>query len=148
MATFTSYLNLEKPTTSENFNLLKMNANWDKIDNAFYSKLETGSDFNFTLDSSQTSQFAINKMRAKLFGNIYIFCLTLEPLVGIGTGEIQLGEVSLSPGLNTSTVITRNSDTKLVGGANLLENKKLYMNLTESVNQGNLIYISFAATYR
>lgn len=33
MATFTSYLNLEKPTTSETFNLLKMNQNWDKIDN-------------------------------------------------------------------------------------------------------------------
>ena len=33
MATYTSYLNLEKPTTSETFNLLKMNQNWDKIDN-------------------------------------------------------------------------------------------------------------------
>lgn len=32
MATYTSYLNLEKPTTSETFNLLKMNQNWDKID--------------------------------------------------------------------------------------------------------------------
>lgn len=32
MATYTSYLNLEKPTTSETFNLLKMNKNWDKID--------------------------------------------------------------------------------------------------------------------
>lgn len=32
MATYTSYLNLEKPTTSETFNLLKLNQNWDKID--------------------------------------------------------------------------------------------------------------------
>lgn len=32
MATYTTYLNLEKPTTSETFNLLKMNQNWDKID--------------------------------------------------------------------------------------------------------------------
>lgn len=34
MATYTSYLNLEKPTTSETFNLLKLNQNWDKIDAA------------------------------------------------------------------------------------------------------------------
>lgn len=32
MATYTSFLNLEKPTTSETFNLLKLNQNWDKID--------------------------------------------------------------------------------------------------------------------
>ena len=32
MATYTSYLNLEKPATSENFNLSKINSNWDKID--------------------------------------------------------------------------------------------------------------------
>ena len=35
MATYTTYLNLEKPTTSETFNLLKMNQNWDRIDAAF-----------------------------------------------------------------------------------------------------------------
>lgn len=110
------------------------------------SKIETGNDFDFTLNSSQTSQFEINKMRAKTFGDIYILCLVLKPLVDIGTGEIQLGETSRAPGLNTATVVTRNSDTKLVGGANLLENRKLYMRLTESVNQGNLIYISLATT--
>lgn len=87
-------------------------------------------------------------MRAKIFGDIYILCLVLNPLDAIDTGEIQLGEVSVAPGLNTATVATRNSDTKPVGGANLLENKKLYLRLTESVNQGNLIYISFASTYR
>ena len=32
MATYTSYLNLEKPATSETFNLSKINSNWDKID--------------------------------------------------------------------------------------------------------------------
>lgn len=32
MATYTTNLNLEKPATSENFDLLKINANWDKID--------------------------------------------------------------------------------------------------------------------
>lgn len=115
---------------------------------ALNSKIETGTDFDFTLNSSQTSRFAINKMRAKIFGDIYIFCLVLNPLDAIDTGEIQLGEVSVAPGLNTATVATRNSDTKPVGGANLLENKKLYLRLTESVNQGNLIYISFASTYR
>lgn len=44
MATYTTYLNLEKPTTSETFNLLKMNQNWDKIDagiSALNSKLTT-----------------------------------------------------------------------------------------------------------
>lgn len=44
MATYTSYLNLEKPTTSETFNLLKMNQNWDKIDagvSALNSKITT-----------------------------------------------------------------------------------------------------------
>ena len=32
MATYTSFLNLEKPTTSERLDVLKINANWDKID--------------------------------------------------------------------------------------------------------------------
>lgn len=32
MATFTSFLNLEKPTTSERLDVLKINSNWDKID--------------------------------------------------------------------------------------------------------------------
>lgn len=43
MATYTSFLNLEKPTTSETFNLLKLNQNWDKIDqgvSSLNSKLE------------------------------------------------------------------------------------------------------------
>lgn len=111
------------------------------------SKLETGNDFDFTLNSSQTSRLEISKMRAKKFGGIYILCLVINPLDAIDTGEFQLGEVSVAPGLNTSTVVTRNSDTKPVGGANLLENRKLYLRLTESVNQGNLIYISLATTY-
>lgn len=48
MATYTSYLNLEKPTTSETFNLLKMNQNWDKIDagvSALNSNLATKIDY-------------------------------------------------------------------------------------------------------
>lgn len=32
MATYTSFLSLEKPTTSERLDVLKINANWDKID--------------------------------------------------------------------------------------------------------------------
>lgn len=121
-------------------------SNWEQF--ALNSKIETGTDFDFTLNSSQTSQFEINKMRAKTFGGIYILCLVLNPLDAIDTGEIQLGEASVSPGLNTATVVTRNSDSKAVGSANLFENKKVYLHLTESVNQGNLIYISFATTCR
>ena len=32
MATYTSFLHLEKPTTSERLDVLKINANWDAID--------------------------------------------------------------------------------------------------------------------
>ena len=32
MATYTSFLNLEKPSTSERLDVLKINSNWDKID--------------------------------------------------------------------------------------------------------------------
>lgn len=32
MASYTSFLNLEKPTTSERLDVLKINSNWDKID--------------------------------------------------------------------------------------------------------------------
>ena len=32
MATYTPFLNLEKPTTSERLDVLKINSNWDKID--------------------------------------------------------------------------------------------------------------------
>lgn len=43
MATYTSFLNLEKPTTSERLDVLKINSNWDKIDagvSELNSKLE------------------------------------------------------------------------------------------------------------
>lgn len=58
MATYTSYLNLEKPTTSETFNLLKMNQNWDKIDNgvsALNSKIQNVTTFD-NLGSFSTLQ--------------------------------------------------------------------------------------------
>lgn len=45
MATYTSYLNLEKPAVGETFNLLKINQNWDKIDqgvSALNSKVTKG----------------------------------------------------------------------------------------------------------
>ena len=32
MASYTAFLNLEKPTTSERLDVLKINSNWDKID--------------------------------------------------------------------------------------------------------------------
>ena len=32
MATYTAFLNLEKPSTSERLDVLKINSNWDKID--------------------------------------------------------------------------------------------------------------------
>ena len=32
MATYTTFLNLEKPSTSERLDVLKINSNWDKID--------------------------------------------------------------------------------------------------------------------
>ena len=44
MATFTPYLNLEKPTTSERLDVLKINSNWDKIDagvSALNGQIET-----------------------------------------------------------------------------------------------------------
>lgn len=53
MATYTSFLNLEKPTTSETFNLLKMNQNWDKID-AGVSALNSKFLKRFTASSEST----------------------------------------------------------------------------------------------
>lgn len=55
MATYTSYLNLEKPATSENFNLSKINSNWDKIDSgcsAINSKIAS---YDIGMDSSLPS---------------------------------------------------------------------------------------------
>ena len=37
MATYTTYLQLEKPSTSELLDVLKINSNWDKIDAAYGS---------------------------------------------------------------------------------------------------------------
>ena len=67
MATYTSYLNLEKPAVGETFNLLKINQNWDKIDQGvsslnstmnskfvnqfqtYHANVAAGSDFTFTM---------------------------------------------------------------------------------------------------
>ena len=45
MATYTTFLNLEKPSTSERLDVLKINSNWDKIDagvSALNSQLANG----------------------------------------------------------------------------------------------------------
>ena len=49
MATYTTYLNLEKPTTSETFNLLKMNQNWDKIDAGVSALNSKTTNYDYTL---------------------------------------------------------------------------------------------------
>lgn len=68
MASYTAFLNLEKPTTSERLDVLKINANWDKIDagvSALNSQKMTGSVQDFyqsnvahtiTFDGSATSR--------------------------------------------------------------------------------------------
>ena len=68
MATYTTYLNLEKPTTSETFNLLKMNQNWDKIDagvSALNSNL-TIVGFDFTPGEKVSSHSTIRMRMGKL----------------------------------------------------------------------------------
>ena len=66
MATYTQNINLEKPATSENFNLSKINSNWDKIDTAFGTKtglfrvnttVSTSSSGNASVDSAVTSGY-------------------------------------------------------------------------------------------
>ena len=61
MATYTTYLNLEKPTTSETFNLLKMNQNWDKIDAGVSS-----------LNSNLVSAYDTVPLASGITGTIYI----------------------------------------------------------------------------
>lgn len=74
MATYTSYLNLEKPTTSETFNLLKMNQNWDKIDagvSSLNSKFTpTHQNINFIPSTTRVDVASIIKS-----GQIVMVCL-------------------------------------------------------------------------
>lgn len=55
MATYTSFLNLEKPTTSERLDVLKINSNWDKIDEGV-SSLNS----NLTTKIPSTAKIGIN----------------------------------------------------------------------------------------
>lgn len=67
MATYTSFLNLEKPTTSETFNLLKMNQNWDKIDQGV-SSLNSNFSWNALSPVTGTTQMTLpDQTRAKEF---------------------------------------------------------------------------------
>lgn len=73
MATYTSYLNLEKPAVGETFNLLKINQNWDKIDagvSALNSKLSTIEDKTITRVSGTTYFEERDGFKARREGNL------------------------------------------------------------------------------
>lgn len=82
MATYTSYLNLEKPTTSETFNLLKMNQNWDKIDagvSALNSNIKTiqNSQIKY-MDITDTTPVNVNSKSGQVITiNNFIGCAAL-----------------------------------------------------------------------
>jgi hypothetical protein len=64
MATYTTNLNLEKPATSENFNLSKINSNWDKIDAGYgENKSLIGSLKTFALSSMSAGAGSSVKIR-------------------------------------------------------------------------------------
>lgn len=79
MATYTSFLNLEKPTTSERLDVLKINSNWDKIDegvSSLNSKIANPKNVAYTsVTGTSQAQFETALVTA---------------LDGMGTGEIRV----------------------------------------------------------
>lgn len=68
MATYTTFLNLEKPSTSERLDVLKINSNWDKIDagvSALNSQL-----IEYTTMTSGTNLNSLTAKKNYMVGNI------------------------------------------------------------------------------
>ena len=77
MATYTSYLNLEKPAVGETFNLLKINQNWDKIDQGVSSLNSKMATKDVTGISVNTTYFSGTPV-VKHAGNTIVVSATLN----------------------------------------------------------------------
>lgn len=82
MATYTTYLNLEKPATSENFDLLKINANWDKVD-AGYGQIANPQYYDITAGNNVT----IYRQKAYKIGKLVFISAYAKITASIAANE-------------------------------------------------------------
>lgn len=116
MATYTTNLNLEKPATSENFNLSKINSNWDKIDagygsvdsalgncNIVNTTVSSGTPKSFTVANSSRGMFFFCGAASAYMG-MYIFATT-------SSGDVIIKEISAGGSGVTIDTATANKIT-------------------------------------
>lgn len=112
MASYTPFLNLEKPTTSERLDVLKINSNWDKIDegvSSLNSKLTRI--YKKTITGTTSATGAIDSQLN--VSNYYIVSATLTR--GSGTagfafwrgndGYLRCFDIDMQPIANTAVSI-------------------------------------------
>jgi len=112
MASYTSFLNLEKPTTSERLDVLKINSNWDKIDagvSALNSQLET-INFQYTFTDVSAGAGAIQTVSIPNppSGKTLQLC-TVNQSSGLNLVPVWIS--SISRGTNTVNVQVYNART-------------------------------------
>ena len=90
MATFTTYLQLEKPSTSELLDVLKINSNWDKVDAAYG-----------TLNANMTPSYSTLTLATGVTGTLYLMKM----------GKIRILTGYVDPGQSTTglTIATLDS---------------------------------------
>ena len=115
MATYTTNLNLEKPATSENFNLSKINSNWDKID-AGYGNISTKANRTATGWGSTLTWTANGALTVLMISNLYLVIVWNS-----STSDVNVMV------LNPNGIYSKNGSNNIVkfGGVSTDENYKI-----------------------
>jgi hypothetical protein len=106
-------------------------------------QLTQGTSIAFTKNSALTN-VSVERNESAVFGGIYIISMYLKSTESMTTGEKMIGNVGTSPKINIAGIVTRNSDSKMVGSVNVLANSNAYLNLIEQVSANDLLYLSAA----
>ena len=109
MASYTSFLNLEKPTTSERLDVLKINSNWDKID-AGVSALNSHIEYNSSTVITNLDSIPVNSQGRITLGG------AVSPSGNEITVNFQCYGVSTRKTLEISSVNSGNSWTSVYNG--------------------------------
>lgn len=106
-----------------------------------------GESFTFTLSSIGEQYFTIQQQACKKVGGLYLFAVTLQINndATVPANEIAIGNVSRGPIINSSGVVTRNSDSIFKGTFNILRNSSVYLNLT-TTETNDLLYLNLCTS--
>ena len=144
MATYTSFLNLEKPTTSERLDVMKINSNWDKIDagvSELNSNIATATEIELTAGSGIT--VPTGGIKCHRVGRVCF--VTFNGLTFDSTGNFTISGLPNPISNVFAKAVSSNSSTTaaIVGNYAYINNGATTMAISVSSGNTNPHYICF-----